>query len=108
MPIVESLLFIIHAFHTQIRCTSALKDEDICIPSCWDQLYHLSPSEILECLTANIQRYDKCAKTAEKADQKVYKDLSKICKLVQSLFVFVLYIYNPRQFQLEVFKTVED
>lgn len=102
MPVVEAILYIIQKFYTQVRCTYILKDEDVCAPAALEPLYHLSPKEILDCLAANIQRYETAAKTGGKAQDKLNKDMGRAFKVVQALFVTTMYSFHPRDFQ-EVF-----
>ena len=106
MPFVEALLYIIHKFYTQVRCTYTLKDEDVCLPTSLDPQYHLSPKDILDCLSANVSKYEAAAKTGDKAQDKLSKDMSKAFKLVQALFVMAMYSFHPREFQ-EVFGTAK-
>lgn len=104
MPVVESILYIIHVYYLQVRCTQAFKDEDVCFPISLEPLYELEPAEIMECLTANITRYENSAKSGDKAQDKLYKDMSKAYKVIQAMLVFVMYQFHPRHFQEEVFK----
>ena len=82
MPFVEAILYVIHSFYTQVRCTYTLKDEDVCAPTCLDPQYLLPPKDILDCLAANVVRYETAAKTGDKAQDKLNKDMSKAFKSV--------------------------
>ena len=93
MPFVEALLYIIHKFYVQVRSTYILKDEDVCLPTTLDPLYHLSAKDILDCLAAKIVQYESAAKTGDKGQDKLNKDMSKAFKLVQALFVVVMYTF---------------
>lgn len=59
---------------------------------------------MMACLSANIERYESAAKSGDKAQDKLYKDLSKAYKLVQALLVYVMYSFHPKHFQEDVFK----
>lgn len=104
---VDTLLYIICTYNSASRCTTIFRDEDVCYPFNFEYLNDCEGPELFNRLQNVIQTAESQPKAGSKSLIQQGKDYIKCFKLLQSMLVITMYIFDHRAYLTTFFPDSE-